>query len=126
LGSVGEWLYRHVAGIDLDPQTAGYGHIVIRPHPGGDLTHARGEYASVRGKIVSAWSIEGDQFDLGITIPPNTTATVHVPVTGTAGISESEKAVEQAEGVKILSMDEGEVVLAVGSGDYEFVGKLAR
>jgi alpha-L-rhamnosidase len=126
VGSVGEWLYRHVAGIDLDPQTAGYGHIVIRPHPGGDLTHARGEYASVRGKIVSAWSIEGDQFDLGITIPPNTTATVHVPVTGTAGISESEKAVEQAEGVKILSMDEGEVVLAVGSGDYEFVGKLAR
>src|ERR687894_2929808 len=124
LGSVGEWLYRHVAGIDLDPQTAGYGHIIVRPYPGGGLTHARGEYDSVRGKIVSAWSIEGDQFNLGITIPPNTTATVHVPVTGTAGISESDNAVEHAEGVKILSMDEGEVVLAVGSGDYEFVGKL--
>jgi alpha-L-rhamnosidase len=126
LGSVGEWLYRHVAGIDLEPQTAGYGHIIIRPHPGGGLTHARGEYDSVRGKIVSAWSIEGDQFNLGIAIPPNTTATVHVPVTGDAGISESGKPVEHAEGATVLSMGEGEVILAVGSGDYEFVGKLAR
>src|ERR671916_2196062 len=79
LGSVGEWLYRYVAGIDLDPQTSGYGRIVIRPRPGGGLTYARGEYDSVRGRIVSAWSIEGDRFELHVTIPPNTTATVHVP-----------------------------------------------
>jgi alpha-L-rhamnosidase len=125
LGSVGEWLYRYVAGIDLDPQTPGYGRIIIRPHPGGGLRHARGEYDSVRGKIVSTWSIEGDRFDLGITIPPNTTATVHVPAMGGAGLSEGGEPVEHAEGVKILSMDEGEVVLAVGSGRYEFVGKLA-
>jgi alpha-L-rhamnosidase len=126
LGSVGEWLYRYVAGIDLDPQTAGYGRIIIRPHPGGGLTYARGAYDSVRGKIVSAWSIEGDQFNLRTTIPPNTTATVHVPVTGDTEVSESGKPVEHADDVKILNMDEGEVVLAVGSGDYEFVGKLAR
>jgi alpha-L-rhamnosidase len=126
LGSVGEWLYRYVAGIDLDSQTAGYSRIVIRPYPGGGLTHARGEYDSVRGKIVSAWSIEGDQFNLGVTIPPNTTAAVHVPVEDGAGISESSKPVEQAEGVKVLRTGEGEVVLAVGSGDYEFVGKIAQ
>jgi alpha-L-rhamnosidase len=124
LGSVGEWLYRYVAGIDLDPRTAGYGRIVIRPHPGGGLRNARGEYDSVRGKIVSAWSIDGDQFNLGITIPPNTTATVHVPVRGGAGISESGKPIEQTEGVKVLRTDEGEVVLAVGSGNYEFVGRV--
>jgi alpha-L-rhamnosidase len=126
LGSVGEWLYRYVAGIDLDRETPGYGRIVIRPRPGGGLTHARGEYDSVRGTIVSAWSIEGDEFNLGITIPPNTTATVHVPVTGEAGISEGGKPVEYAEGAEVLSMGEGEVILAVGSGDYEFAGKLAR
>jgi alpha-L-rhamnosidase len=126
LGSVGEWLYRYVAGLDMDPQSTGYGRIVIRPRPGGGLTHARAEYDSVRGKIASAWSIEGDQFNLGITIPPNTTATVHVPVTSGVGISESGRPVEQAEGVKVLRKDDGEVVLAVGSGDYEFVGRVAR
>ena len=125
LGSVGEWLYRYVAGIDLDPQTAGYGRIVIHPRPGGGLRYARGEYDSVRGKIVSAWSIEGERFNLGITIPPNTTATVHVPAEDGAGISESGKPVEQAEGVKVLRMDEDGIILAVGSGDYEFVGRVA-
>jgi alpha-L-rhamnosidase len=112
-----------VAGLDMDPQSTGYSRIVIRPRPGGGLTHARAEYDSVRGKIASAWSIEGDQFNLGITIPPNTTATVHVPVTSGVGISESGRPVEQAEGVKVLRRDDGEVVLAVGSGDYEFVGR---
>ena len=124
LGSVGEWLYRYVGGIDAD--TAGFGRILIRPRPGGSLTHARAEYDSVRGKIVSAWSIEGDQFTLGVTIPPNTTATVHVPVESGLGISESDNPLEQAEGVKILRMEEREVVLAVGSGHYEFVGMVAR
>lgn len=124
LGSVGEWLYRYVAGIDAE--TPGFGRILIHPRPGGGLTHARAECDSVRGKIVSAWSIEGDQFNLGVATPPNTTATVHVPVEGGAGISESGKPVEQAESVKILRVEEGEVVLAVGSGHYEFLGRVAR
>jgi hypothetical protein len=49
-----------------------------------------------------------------------------VPVEDGAGISESGKPVEQTEGVTVLTMDEGEVVLAVGSGRYEFAGKVAR
>ena len=126
LGSVGEWLYRYVAGLDLDPQTAGYGRIVIRPRPGGGLTHARGEYDSVRGRIVSAWSLEGDRFKLRVEIPPNTTATVYVPAEGGADISEGGNPVERAEGVRVLRMEHGEGVLDVGSGRYEFVGRVSR
>lgn len=121
LGSVGEWLYRYVAGIGLG--TPGYGRIVIRPRPGGGLTHARGEYDSVRGRISSAWKIEDDRFVLEVTIPPNTTATVHVPVANS--VSEGGKPVEEAEGVEILSADTGEIVLSVGSGRYEFAGRVA-
>jgi hypothetical protein len=40
-------------------------------------------------------------------------------------ISESGEPVEYAEGVKVLSVDEGEVVLAVRSGRYEFAGRVA-
>lgn len=125
LGSVGEWLYRYVAGIDMDPDGVGYDRLIIRPRPGGGLTHAKGEYTSVRGRIVSAWSVEGNRFELGIDIPPNTTATVYVPTEGGTGISEGGKPVEQAEGVEILRMGEGEGVLAVGSGRYEFIGRVA-
>ncbi|MDR2676140.1 MAG: family 78 glycoside hydrolase catalytic domain, partial [Opitutaceae bacterium] len=41
-GAVGEALYRHVAGIDT--AAPGFREIVIRPRPGGGLTHARAAY----------------------------------------------------------------------------------
>jgi alpha-L-rhamnosidase len=122
LGSVGEWLYRHVAGIDLG--APGYGHIVIRPHPGGDLTYARGEYDSVRGRISSSWKIEDGLFSLEVLIPPNATATVHLP--STEGVSEGGRPVGEAGGVEQLRVEEGETVVSVGSGRYEFSGRLAR
>jgi hypothetical protein len=46
--SVGEWLYRFVLGIDQEPGTDGFGRLLVRPHPGGTLTWARGSYQSVR------------------------------------------------------------------------------
>jgi alpha-L-rhamnosidase len=122
LGSVGEWLYRYVAGIDLG--APGYGRIVIRPRPGGNLTHASGAYDSVRGRISSSWKIEDSQFVLETLIPPNTTATVHVP--STDDVSEGGRPVDEADGVEFLRAEEGETVLAVGSGRYEFVSKVVR
>jgi alpha-L-rhamnosidase len=76
LGSVGQWLYEHVAGIRA--ATPGYGHVVIAPEPGG-LEWARAEYRSVRGPISSAWRRQGETLTLEVEIPPNVTATVIVP-----------------------------------------------
>jgi len=122
LGSVGEWLYRYVAGIDLG--APGYGQIVIHPRPGGSLTHASAEYDSVRGRISSSWKIEGDRFVLEVLIPPNTTATVHVP--STEDVSEGGGPGDEADGVEFLYAGEGEAVLSVGSGRYEFAGRTAQ
>ena len=57
LGSVGQWLYEHVAGIRA--AEPGYGHVLIAPEP-GELEWARATYRSVRGPITSAWRREGD------------------------------------------------------------------
>jgi alpha-L-rhamnosidase len=76
LGSVGAWLYEHVAGIRL--AQPGYAHVVIAPEPGG-LEWARASYASVRGPIASEWHQAGDTFRLSVEIPPNVTATVVLP-----------------------------------------------
>jgi alpha-L-rhamnosidase len=126
LGSVGEWLYRYVAGIDLDPQTPGYGRLIIRPRPGGGLTHARGEYDSVRGKISSAWRVEDDRFVLQVTLPANTTATVHVPSAEPSAVTEGGVPLHEADGVELLRADGVEVVFIVGSGRYEFVGRAGQ
>src|SRR5690606_34005200 len=37
LGSVGEWMYRYMAGIDTSAEQPGYKHIRIRPRIGGGM-----------------------------------------------------------------------------------------
>jgi alpha-L-rhamnosidase len=76
LGSVGQWLYEHVAGIR--PALPGYERVVIAPEP-GDLEWASATYRSVRGDISSAWRREADALRLVVEIPANVTATVVLP-----------------------------------------------
>lgn len=121
LGSVGEWLYRYVAGIEA--AAPGFRRIIIHPRPGGNLTWAKAEYRSVRGRIASSWRREDGVFRLGVSIPANATATVLMPVEDIAGITESGRPVKQLEGVRLLREEEGAVVFEVGSGEYEFEGK---
>jgi len=79
IGSVGEWIYRTILGINLDENNPGYKHIIIKPQPGGPLTWAKGHYDSLYGKIEVEWRIENEKFNLTVKIPVNTTATVHLP-----------------------------------------------
>ena len=39
-GAIGEWMYRVVAGLELDPREPGYKHVLVQPQPGGGLTSA--------------------------------------------------------------------------------------
>ena len=57
-------------------------------------------------------------------IAPNTTAAIHVP--STDDVLEGGKPVDEACGVEFLHAGEGETVLSVGSGRYEFEGRMAR
>lgn len=120
LGSVGEWLYRYVAGIDVDPDLPGYERIVIRPHPGVGLTRVRATYDSIRGRIESAWQIDGDALIVQATIPANTTATVYLPTSNVATITEKGVPVREAEGVGTVRVEAGQAVVIVGSGTYTF------
>jgi hypothetical protein len=76
LDSVAEWMYRKMAGIDLDSAQPGYKHIVFDPIPGGHLTFVSGTYESIHGTIHSEWKRDGSKYTLKVKVPVNTTATV--------------------------------------------------
>lgn len=78
-GAIGEWMYRAVAGIQIDEAKPGYRHVVIEPRPGGDLAHASASVETMYGLVASSWEKTADTFTLKVTIPPNTTATVKLP-----------------------------------------------
>jgi alpha-L-rhamnosidase len=125
-GAVGAWLYRTIAGIDLDSDRPGFEHVVIRPRPGGDLTWARATYRSIRGPIASAWRIENGAFHLDVTIPANTTATVHVPTADASAITEGGVLTRDAPHVTFVREDAGAAVFGIAAGTYRFTsGSLA-
>jgi alpha-L-rhamnosidase len=120
LGSCGEWLYGSVAGIDLHPAAPAYKKILIRPRPGGPLTHASGKLESMHGEIASSWSNHAGGFALHVTVPTNTTAEVHVPAADAAAVMESGVPASSAEGITFLRMEDGAAVFEVESGRYRF------
>jgi alpha-L-rhamnosidase len=121
-GSVGEYLYRQVAGIDTDG--SGFRKIVIRPAIAAGLTNAQAAYESPAGRIESAWSVDGKHLRLDVTIPPNTTATIHVPAGAADQVTEGGKPVALARGVSLLRSEDGVTVFHVGSGKYQFESQL--
>ncbi len=123
-GAIGDWLYRVVAGIEIDPAQPGYKHILIRPQPGGGITAASASHYSMYGKIESSWKIEGDNFHLSTTIPPNTTATIYLPDAQLERVTESGLALQAAKAILGYSQEKTSVKISVGSGQYQFSYKM--
>ena len=124
-GDLAIWMHDYLAGIRPDPAAPGYKKIIIRPTPVGDLTWARARYESAHGTIRSGWTKEADgKLSLEVVIPPNTTATVFVPASTAASVTEGGVPLDKAVGVKLLGQEAGCVVLAVESGTYSFSSTL--
>ncbi|HEY0870369.1 MAG TPA: alpha-L-rhamnosidase C-terminal domain-containing protein, partial [Acidothermaceae bacterium] len=77
LGAVADWLHRTVAG--LAPAAPGYRRILVSPRPGGGLTNAAATLLTPFGAAAVEWTRVGRTFSLTVTVPPGTTASVHLP-----------------------------------------------
>jgi alpha-L-rhamnosidase len=123
-GSVSEWFFAWVAGIQPDPGAVGFDRIVIRPQPVGDLTWAKGRVGTVRGEVRSEWRIEHGRFFLTVVVPVNATAAVYIPGTIPDAVREGGAPAATSEGVSFRGVETGSCVYAVGSGRYEFSADL--
>lgn len=122
LGSVGEWLYRFVLGIDQAPGTAGFGRLLLRPHPEEPLSHASGGYQSPRGPVRAGWRRAGGRFTYRVEVPPNALASVHVPSADAASVRDASGGHPAATGDFPGLPGTGEAVFLVGPGRHEFSG----
>ncbi|HZT22884.1 MAG TPA: family 78 glycoside hydrolase catalytic domain [Verrucomicrobiae bacterium] len=116
VGDLVVWLYEDLAGIAPDPAQPGFKHILMRPTPVGDLKFVQAWHNSPYGKISSAWCREGRRFDWRIEIPPNTTASVFVPVDSSRRV--------KADGVRPVRFETDRAVFQLGSGQYHFLSEI--
>jgi alpha-L-rhamnosidase len=117
LGSVGEWMFKSILGVDADLEQPGHKHSIIKPLPGGGLKYAKGEFKTVYGSIKADWKTERGQFELNLRIPANTTATVHVP--GIVGSTD-----ECGPQAQQVGTENNKTIYKIGSGSYTFTSKL--
>lgn len=121
-GSIGDWLYRYVVGINTHPEYPGFKGIVIYPHIDKRLEWVKSSYRSIHGMISVHWSYIDDIFTLRVTIPPNTTAQIYVPLLTERKLFER----ETNNDFSIISIDkeiDGYGLVLRGSGDYTFMSK---
>jgi len=121
-GSVGEWIFRSVIGINPDEADPGWGHIVIWPYPGGGLSWAEGQIDSIRGLVACRWQREAPEGPLTVEvqIPPGTRATVAIPAGEQQKVLEGDRPAEEAEGVRWLRRQADRELYRVVSGHYRF------
>jgi alpha-L-rhamnosidase len=116
---VSEYFYRHLAGIQADPDQPGFKHIIIRPSVISGLTYVEAYHDCLYGRIKSGWKREDNSLILTISIPVNTTATIFVPAHSETEVSESGQQADKVEGVEFLGMDGDKAKYKVASGNWE-------
>ena len=119
-GSIGNWMYKVVAGIDMDPALPAYKKIKIEPKFAGfSFTHAKATYQSMYGKILSSWNLTSEVVEIEVEIPANTTAEILLPKARLADVLEGNEQLVSGDIHSYMETIEG-VRLTVGSGSYHF------
>ena len=122
LGSVGEFLYREVAGIDTDPDAPGFARWRIRPHVHPALAWVRARYDSIRGPVGVSWRHTRDGgYTVSIEVPPNTTARVALPLDGGQRVWVSSRAGRRDAGFEQEPGEPRWAARDVGSGRHRFI-----
>lgn len=125
-GSVGEWLYRTAAGLDVDASRPGFKRTRIEPHFGTRLTSASASYQSLYGEHSVSWERKADgEVILKVTVPPNTDAVVLLPEASEGAVTESGTPLAEAAGIHSIEAVPQGVQMRIGSGSYSFAYRIS-
>ncbi|MGB2906690.1 MAG: family 78 glycoside hydrolase catalytic domain [Candidatus Aminicenantaceae bacterium] len=119
-GSVSQWFYNWLGGIQADAQAVGFDNVIIRPQIIADLQWVKCSYDSVRGKITSNWYKKEGSLFFEVQIPVNAEATVYLPSLKDSRIFESGRPIEDIKDIRLLQKEEQSAIYRIGSGRYIF------
>jgi len=120
-GSVSQWFYSWLGGIQPGEDAAGFNKIIIRPEIKGSLSWVNCSYNAVNGKIVSNWKKEAGELVMNIEIPANTSALVYFPISDMDMIKNAGISLVNSPGVSDCNIMEGKATCKIASGKYTFV-----
>ncbi len=105
-GDIGAWLFRGLGGIQPDESHPGFKHIILSPVFVGSLDSFSASHTGPFGTIATAWHRAGNTITYTVTIPANSSATIHFPA--------NKKVTEKGNEI-------GTRVYKITAGSYQFV-----
>lgn len=107
-GAIGDWMYKHIGGIQPVADQPGYKEFVVSPKAGGGLTSAKTSFESPYGTIRSDWVLDGDRMKLTVEVPVNTQAKVVFNGAQDGSVTDARGELVPSSGLQL------------GSGTYQF------
>ncbi len=122
-GAVNEWMFGNMAGIKTDGP--GYRNLIIKPEipQSDDINTVEAKYRSINGWILSSWQRGEQGITQKMSIPVNTRARVYVPVKRIMDVRINGKRLSGTKWAGQSSVQDGYVVITLGSGEYELLSK---
>lgn len=125
-GSISEWFYRSVLGINPAEDAVACDRWVLSPQLSEQIPEAAGQYTSIRGVISSGYRRTEDLLEWKVRIPANTTAVLEIPFSGfnypTININDRlvmDQGEKQDETITTSPVaPEDGILITVGSGNY--------
>ena len=113
-GSIVEWMFRDMCGINPVEDGAGFKRFRIAPKPNYRIARAAATLDSASGRIESAWEIEGGMLRFRFTVPFDSVAEIALPDADAAAV----RAALEGPGAEDLRQAGRDVILTVGPGEY--------
>ncbi|MDQ0972045.1 alpha-L-rhamnosidase [Neobacillus niacini] len=118
-GSIAEWMYRNVAGINPVEDQPGFRRVRLAPQPNYRLKYAKASLDSAAGLYESHWELKEDgQLSFKFVIPFNSAATVELPDANLENVLLNGSSLKDAE-VNVSQHGE-KVHVEINSGTWEF------
>ncbi len=119
-GSVVGWFYDTIAGLQPAEDAPGWKRFRVAPTPGGGLTSAKASVETPYGVAASDWKIANGRFDLMVTVPANTSASVTLPFGAADTVTEGGRPLTELAGMTDARVAGGRVTFTVPAGSYQF------
>jgi alpha-L-rhamnosidase len=119
-GSVSQWFYNWLGGIEPAPDAAGFDRILLHPRFVDGLDWVNCGIDTVRGHVTCNWKRTGNRIALTIEVPVNATAMLDLPAASANALTENGRPAVASEGVEKISEQKGAATFRLASGSYRF------
>ncbi len=117
-GSIGEWMMRALAGIDM--AEPGYRQLLLHPRPIEGLSFVRAWQMTPAGRTRCEWRLEDGQATVTCRVPVGLTAVLVLERADLRQVTESERRLAEVPGVNRAWQSEDDVMLELSAGKFTF------